>query len=47
MERAYYRRLGFADVADDALTPAMRAIREEHLARGLDETARVFMVRDV
>ncbi len=43
----YYRWLGFTDVADDALTPAMRAIREENLARGLDEDARVFMVRDV
>jgi hypothetical protein len=42
----YYRRLGFVDVADEALTPGMRAIREEHLARGLDEDARVFMVRD-
>jgi predicted N-acetyltransferase YhbS len=42
----YYRRLGFVEVADEALTPGMRAIREEHLARGLDEDARVFMVRD-
>ena len=42
----YYRWLGFADVAENALTPAMRAIREAHLARGLDEDARVFMVRD-
>jgi predicted N-acetyltransferase YhbS len=41
----YYRWLGFVDVADEALTPGMRAIREEHLARGLDEDARVFMVR--
>ena len=40
----YYRRLGFVDVA--ALAPGMREIREEHLARGLDEDARVFMVRD-
>jgi GNAT superfamily N-acetyltransferase len=40
----YYRRLGFVEVA--ALTPGMAAIREEHLARGLDEDARVFMVRD-
>lgn len=42
----YYRRLGFAEVADAALTPGMLAIRAEHLARGLDEDARVFMVRD-
>lgn len=40
----YYRRLGF--VAVEALTPGMLAIRAEHLARGLDEDARVFMVRD-
>lgn len=43
----YYRRLGFVAVADDALTPGLAAIRAEHLARGLDEEARVFMVRDV
>jgi predicted N-acetyltransferase YhbS len=42
----YYRWLGFTDVADEALSPAMREIREEHRARGLDEDARVFMVRD-
>jgi predicted N-acetyltransferase YhbS len=42
----YYRRLGFVAVVDDALTPGMREIRAEHLARGLDEAARVFMVRD-
>lgn len=41
----YYRRLGFVDVAE--LTPGMAAIREEHLARGLDEDARLFMTRDV
>lgn len=40
----YYRRLGFVKV--QALTPGMLAIRAEHLARGLDEAARVFMVRD-
>lgn len=42
----YYRRLGFVDVAGEALTPGMLAIRAEHLARGLDEDVRVFMVRD-
>jgi GNAT superfamily N-acetyltransferase len=41
----YYRRLGFIEVAD--LTPGMREIRAEHLARGLDEDARVFMVRGI
>jgi predicted N-acetyltransferase YhbS len=42
----YYRRLGFVEVADGALTPGMLAIRAEHLARALDEDARVFMVRE-
>ncbi|KQY29302.1 acetyltransferase [Caulobacter sp. Root487D2Y] len=41
----YYRRLGFVDLAE--LTPGMAAIRETHLARGLDEDARVFMTRDL
>lgn len=41
----YYARLGFA-VVDD-LTPGMTQIRAEHAARGLDETARVFMRREV
>lgn len=41
----YYARLGF-DVVE-ALTPGMLAIRAEHEARGLDETARVFMRRGV
>ena len=43
----YYRRLGFVEVANEALTPGMRAIRQEHLARGLDEDARVFMLRGI
>jgi predicted N-acetyltransferase YhbS len=41
----YYRRLGF--VAVTALTPGMAEIREAHRARGLDEDARVFMVREI
>ncbi len=41
----YYRRLGFADIEDSALTPDLTAIRREHQARGLDESARVFMAR--
>ena len=41
----YYARLGFAVV--EGLTPGMTQIRAEHEARGLDETARVFMRRDV
>ncbi|PVM80891.1 GNAT family N-acetyltransferase [Caulobacter radicis] len=39
----YYARLGFVEVSQ--LTPGMAAIRAEHLARGLDEDARVFMRR--
>ena len=41
----YYARLGFAVV--EKLTPGMAAIRAGHEARGLDETARVFMRRAV
>ena len=43
----WYRRLGFADIADGALTPALLEIRREHLARGLDENLRTFMGRGV
>ncbi|AXF23046.1 GNAT family N-acetyltransferase [Burkholderia pyrrocinia] len=43
----YYARLGF-DVIDDAvLDDTLRAIRAHHVARGLDETQRVFMRADV
>ncbi|UTP38631.1 GNAT family N-acetyltransferase [Phenylobacterium sp. LH3H17] len=41
----YYRRLGFEDV--EVLTPGMAEIRAEHEARGLDESTRVFMRREV
>jgi GNAT superfamily N-acetyltransferase len=41
----YYRRLGFDDIVDGELTPGLLEIRREHLARGLDEEARVFMER--
>ena len=41
----YYARLGFEVV--ETLTPGMVEIRQEHEARGLDETARVFMRRGV
>lgn len=43
----YYRRLGFIDIAETDLTPGLVAVRREHLARGLDETARVFMARNL
>lgn len=39
----YYRRLGFVDIADKELAPDLMEIRREHLARGLEESARVFM----
>ena len=39
----YYRRLGFTDIAENELAPDLLEIRREHLARGLDESARVFM----
>lgn len=39
----YYRRLGFTDIADDALSAALVHIRRDHIERGLDETRRVFM----
>ena len=41
----YYRRLGFAVLDDKGLAPDLLEIRREHLARGLDESARVFMER--
>jgi GNAT superfamily N-acetyltransferase len=43
----YYRRLGFLDIPDDALSDALRAVRREHVARGLDEGARLFMQRPI
>jgi len=43
----YYRRLGFIDLDDAALTQDLLAIRAEHVARGLDESRRVFMRRSV
>ena len=41
----YYRRLGFLDLDDKKLAPDLMEIRREHLARGLDESLRVFMER--
>ena len=43
----WYRRLGFVDIADTALTPGLLDIRREHLARGLDESQRAFMQKAV
>jgi predicted N-acetyltransferase YhbS len=41
----YYARLGFEALPDGGLTEELRAIRAEHVARGLDEDRRVFMQR--
>jgi len=41
----WYRRLGFVDIEDAALTPGLLEIRQAHLARGLDESQRTFMRR--
>lgn len=43
----YYRRLGFSVIADASLDERLRALRATHVARGLDESKRVFMWRDV
>lgn len=43
----YYARLGFRIVDDASLDDTLRAIRAHHIARGLDETRRVFMRADV
>ena len=41
----YYERIGFRVLDEEALSPAMRKIRDEHIAKGLDESRRVFMRR--
>lgn len=41
----WYRRLGFVDIPDDGLPPLLAHVRREHIARGLDESLRVFMRR--
>lgn len=43
----YYRRLGFVEMAQGELTPGLRAVRADNIARGLDETQRLFMRRPV
>jgi GNAT superfamily N-acetyltransferase len=43
----YYQRLGFRPLADDELTPGLRAIRAEEAAHGLDEWPRYAMRRDL
>ncbi|WP_119423015.1 GNAT family N-acetyltransferase [Desertibaculum subflavum] len=41
----YYLRLGFVEMAEGELTPGLRAVRADNIARGLDETQRMFMRR--
>lgn len=43
----YYRRLGFHDIQEADLDTALIARRDAHIARGLDESKRVFMRRDL
>jgi predicted N-acetyltransferase YhbS len=43
----YYRRLGFEVIESAQLDAKLRAIRAAHVARGLDESKRVFMRREV
>lgn len=43
----YYRRLGFRDIEKVELDVALIARRDAHIARGLDESKRVFMRRDL
>lgn len=43
----YYRRLGFRDIDLAELDAALVERRNAHIARGLDESKRVFMRRDL
>ena len=43
----YYERLGFRRLADDELTPGLRAIRAAEAERGLDRWPRVGMRREL
>jgi GNAT superfamily N-acetyltransferase len=43
----YYRRLGFVEMMAQELTPGLHAVRADNIARGLDETQRLFMRRPV
>lgn len=43
----YYRRLGFRDIEEAELDAALIERRDAHIARGLDESKRVFMRRDL
>lgn len=41
----YYRRLGFVEMMAQELTPGLHAVHADNIARGLDETQRLFMRR--
>jgi predicted N-acetyltransferase YhbS len=43
----YYRRLGFRDIEEAELDAALIERRDAHIARGLDESKRVFMRHDL
>jgi predicted N-acetyltransferase YhbS len=43
----YYGRLGFSVIESGQLDAKLRAIRATHVARGFDESKRVFMCREV
>lgn len=43
----YYRRLGFRHIEEAELDAVLIARREAHIARGLDESKRVFMRREL
>jgi GNAT superfamily N-acetyltransferase len=43
----YYQRLGFSILDDDELDAVLLRIRKLRIARGVDETKRVFMRREV
>jgi GNAT superfamily N-acetyltransferase len=43
----YYRRLGFREIEPAELDAALIARRDAHITRGLDESKRVFMRRDL
>lgn len=43
----YYRRLGFRELGDAEIGPALRRIRQHEAARGLDRWPRVAMRREI
>jgi len=43
----YYRRLGFRNIDTAGLDAALSARRDAHIARGLDESQRLFMRREL